>query len=141
MKTILVGFDGSEPSVRAAKMAADLAKQTGATVRLACIVPPVWLPSADITGVLYDQLRDSQRARAQAMLETQLPPLKELGAPVETVLGEGAPADELARLTEAPEVDFVAVGNASHRGLARVFLGSVAYRLLHVSKKPVLVVH
>jgi nucleotide-binding universal stress UspA family protein len=140
MKTILVGFDGSEPAVRAAQEAAKLAKETGATVRLACVVPPVWLPSADITGTLYTELHDSQRARGQAMLDEQTALLEKTGVTVEPMLGEGAPADELARLSEAPEVGMIAVGNASHRGLARVFLGSVSYRLLHLAKKPVLVV-
>jgi nucleotide-binding universal stress UspA family protein len=141
MKTILVGFDGSEPSVRAAQQAVTLAKQTGAGLLLACVVPPVWLPSADITGTLYTELQQSQQARGRALIDAQAALLKDTGVAVETVLGQGAPADELARLAEAPEVELIAVGNASHRGLARVFLGSVTYRLLHLAKKPVLVVH
>jgi nucleotide-binding universal stress UspA family protein len=104
------------------------------------VVPPVWLPSADITGTLYTELHDSQRARGQAMVREQQAALEKTGVQVEAVLGEGAPADELAKLAEAPEVAWIAVGNASHRGLARVFLGSVSYRLLHLAKKPVLVV-
>lgn len=141
MKTILVGYDGSEPSLRAAKQAADVAKKMGLGVRLACVVPPVWLPTADITGALYDQLRESQLERARALLKEPLPVLKDFGVPVEAVLSEGPPADELARMAESPEVEMIAVGTTSGHAIARAFLGSVAYRLLHLAKKPVLVVH
>jgi nucleotide-binding universal stress UspA family protein len=141
MQMILVGYDGSEPSKRAARQAAKMAKQLGLGVRLACVVPPVWLPTADFTGSLYDQLRESQLDRARALLKEAVASLKETEVHVETALCEGPPADELLQLSQVDDVEMIAMGTTSGHAIARVFLGSVAYRLLHLAKKPVLVVH
>ena len=45
MKAILAAVDGSKPSERAARMAADIAVRFGAQVTLICVLEPFWIPT------------------------------------------------------------------------------------------------
>ena len=53
----------------------------------------------------------------------------------------GAPAEAIAEEGAASDVGLVVMGSRGHGAVARMFLGSVSDRLVHISSKPVLVVH
>jgi nucleotide-binding universal stress UspA family protein len=59
---------------------------------------------------------------------------------VETIVEPGAPAETLAELAKAGEVDLVVVGHRGRNALSRALMGSVADRLVQICSKPVLVV-
>jgi nucleotide-binding universal stress UspA family protein len=59
----------------------------------------------------------------------------------ETSVLSGSPAETLAEAAAAPDVDLVVLGSRGRGAVARVLLGSVSDRLIHISPKPVLVVH
>jgi nucleotide-binding universal stress UspA family protein len=52
----------------------------------------------------------------------------------------GAPAETIADLAMDEGFDLVVVGNKGRGAVSRVLLGSVADRLTHICKRPVLVV-
>ncbi len=136
MKKVLVAVDGSPPSLHAAKMALQLAKATGAELTVAYSVPPVALPG-EVPFTIVNDVAKADTTRGQHLLDDML---KELGGPAQVVLLEGAPAERIAEIAETQGFDLVVVGSRGRNAVARLFLGSVADRLVHICKMPVLVV-
>lgn len=66
--------------------------------------------------------------------------VKDLGSSDVTSLElEGPVAERLAEVAEQDGFDLVVVGSRGRNAVVRMFLGSVADRLVHICKKPVLV--
>ncbi len=140
MKRILVAVDGSESALKAARMAAEIAQRFGAKLTLVHVVPRLLLPP-DVYGLTIAEVEKEHRAYADALLEKAAAALQgpdlELGR---TVL-YGSPAEAIAEEAATGDVGMVVVGSRGHGAVARMFLGSVSDRLVHISPKPVLVVH
>jgi len=141
MKRILVGFDGSEPSQRAARLAAEMAAATGAAVTLTEVVPQLFIPG-DSGGMMTADLMARDHRIAQEHLTAAAAELRAGGAPVEvsTEVLEGSPSAEMAHAADDPEVELVIVGRSGKGALQRAILGSVAGRLAQSCPKPVMIV-
>ena len=138
MKTILVAVDGSEPSLKGVGMAAELARSLGARLELVYVIPPVLLPPTVYADTIK-KIEEGATQHGQQLLLTAsraVPP----GVEHQTVLLNGAPAEALADLSLADRVWGLVIGARGHNAVSRVLLGSVADRLVHICKKPVLVV-
>ena len=139
MRRILVGVDGSEPSQGAARLAAEIAVRFGAQLTLAYVVPNLLLPP-DAYGLNVEDVEQGNREFGQTVLTRCLADLGEAGARAETVVLSGSPAESLAEAAASGAADLVVVGSRGRGSVARVLLGSVSDRLVHISPKPVLVV-
>jgi nucleotide-binding universal stress UspA family protein len=139
MKRILVGVDGSEASMKAAQLAAEIAIRFGARVTLAYVVPRLLLPP-DAYGLTVADVEQEHRVFGEKLLAHALTRLGESGVQVDTVVLTGPPAEGLAESAQAIDVDLVAVGSRGRGAVARMLLGSVTDRLVHICPKPVLVV-
>ena len=140
MKRIVVGIDGSEPGWSALTRAAELARATGASLQVAHIRPPISGLAdegyqADAAGWV-----EAREAYSQGLLREAVARVKEAGIEVESVSKLGTPAETLADLAQAKEVTMAVVGHRGRNLAARLFVGSVADRLMQISPKPVLVV-
>jgi nucleotide-binding universal stress UspA family protein len=140
MKRILVAVDGSDASLKAARMAADVALRFGAKLTLCHVVPKLLLPP-DVYGLTIAEVEKEHRAYADRLLETAVATLDEPGVDITTTVLYGSPAEAIAEAGAATDVGMIVVGSRGHGSVARVFLGSVSDRLVHISTKPVLVVH
>jgi nucleotide-binding universal stress UspA family protein len=137
MKKILVAVDGSEPSLHAARVAKELAEGMHATITLAHSVPPMMLPGE----VPFTVVNDVLNAEIQNGKDLLGRATEELGGDNVTTLElEGPPAERIAEIAEAEDYDLVVVGSAGRNAIERLILGSVADRVVHICKKPVLVV-
>jgi len=56
----------------------------------------------------------------------------------EFVIKKGNPAKEICKFAEEEDVNLIAMASHGDTGIARWALGSVAYQVVHYSKKPVL---
>ena len=139
MKRILVAVDGSEPSLKAARMGADVAMRFGAKLTLVHVVPKLLLPP-DVYGLTIAEVEREHRAYADRLLERAVEELGEPGLDVSTSVLYGSPAEALAEEAAASDVGMIVVGSRGHGAVARMFLGSVSDRLVHISSKPTLVV-
>ena len=136
MKKILVAVDGSKPSFHAAAMAIELARATGAKLTAAYSVVPLMMPG-EVPFTVVNQIVDAEVARAKAVLQEvrdQFP-----AATFSTVELQGSAAEAIAGHAEEGGYDLIVVGSRGRNAVARVLLGSVADRLVHISRKPVLV--
>ena len=141
-KTVVVGTDGSDSSLRAVDRAGQLASGPDAKV----IVASAYLPSpedtraADLlkdegykmsgTAPVYELLHDA-RDRATAAGATA----------VEERAIEGAPDDALLALVNEVGADVLVVGNVGLNTIAGRLLGSVPANVARRAKSDVLIVH
>ncbi len=139
MKRILVAVDGSDASIKAARMAADIALRFGATLTLVHVVPKLLLPP-DVYGLTIAEVEKEHRAYADRLLEKAVAALDEPGIDVTTAVLYGSPAEAIAEESAASDIGLIVVGSRGHGAVARMFLGSVSDRLVHIGPKPVLVV-
>lgn len=140
MKRILVAIDGSDPSLKAARMAADIALRFGAQLTLVHVVPKLLLPP-DVYGLTLAEVEREHRAYAEKLLQKAVSFLAEPGIDTSSTILYGSPAESIAEEAAAQDVGMVVVGSRGHGAVARMFLGSVSDRIVHISPKPVLVVH
>lgn len=136
---IVVGVDGSDPSVEALRWALGEAAVHGARVEAihAWQYPYV----ADVTGMAAypldrGELEEVARTTlARAVEAAGSPPA---GVAVEQVLAHGGTAGVL--IDAARDADLLVVGTRSHGGFSGLLLGSVSQQCTHHAPCPVVVV-
>jgi nucleotide-binding universal stress UspA family protein len=121
-------------------MASDIALRFGAKLTLCHVVPKLLLPP-DVYGLTIAEVEKEHRAYADRLLETAVSNLDEPGLEISTSVLYGSPAEAIAEEGAAQDIGMIVVGSRGHGAVARMFLGSVSDRLVHISPKPVLVVH
>jgi nucleotide-binding universal stress UspA family protein len=132
---VLVGVDGSEPSLRAAEWAAADAATAGLRVSV-CYVSDV-SPLADVP--LPQEVPQVARAYGQRMVDRALARIRQ-AAPVDAIgeVANGNPAAELIR--RAAGAEQVVLGSRGAGGFERLVLGSVGAEVAAHAPGPVVVV-
>lgn len=138
MKRILVAVDGSDASVRAARFSLALAGEQGAAVTLAYVVPPMIVPG-DAPWAPVTEIRAEDQRRGLRLLDEILAALDRPAA--DTLVRIGPPAETLADTAACEGFDLIVVGSSGKGAVKRLLVGSTADRLVHISPRPVLVVH
>lgn len=141
-KTVVVGTDGSDSSLRAVDRAGALA--SGPDARL--VVATAYFPSTDdsrAADVLKDEgYKMAGNAPIYAILREARDRAKAAGATsIEEKAIVGAPVDALVDLAEEVEADLLVVGNVGLSTIAGRLLGSVPANVARRSKVDVLIVH
>jgi nucleotide-binding universal stress UspA family protein len=140
MKRILVGVDGSKESRQAADYAADLAQAMGSQLMIVCVAHvPVALGAPELVQRASSWQAEEEKNAAAIAKETAAAVVRK-GVPIETLVQSGPPAETIADLARAGEVDLVVVGHRGRGAITRMLMGSVADRLVQISPKPVLIV-
>ena len=133
---IVVGVDGSEPSMAALRWAIRQAKQTGSSVDavIAWRVPSGYglAPIGD-GGVDFEG--DAKKILADALSEVGG---TESNVVIRPAVVEGHPADVL--VWSARGADLLVVGSRGHGGFTSALLGSVSRHCVHHASCPVLVI-
>ncbi len=140
IQRVLAAVDGSDPSLKAVRMAAEVARRFGSKLTLIHVVPRLLLPP-DVYGLTIATVEKEHRAYAEGVLDGALTAIEGPDLEASTRVLFGPPAECIAEEATAPDVGLVVVGSRGHGAVARMFLGSVSDRLVHICSKPVLVVH
>jgi len=139
---ILVATDLSETSGRALAVAVQLARDHGAALRILHVVHDVasepW--AIEAAGVDFGALTAEVRDRAERDLAACVARINPAPERMTAEVLVGRPAAEIIRRAADLHADLVVVGSHGRGPLGRVFLGSVADRVLRESGCPVLVV-
>ncbi len=145
MKTkTLLATDGSEGSERAAKFLFGLAEQTGCEIVVLHVVRPLtqWLMPSEAglmaSGEIMTQLLETAREEGKAIVSRFVAMFP--GCNVRGLLAEGDPGAQIAEVAAGEGADMVVMGSRGMSQIEGLLLGSVTNRVLHLSKKPVLVV-
>ena len=144
LKKVLVATDFSEASDAAFMYGRTLASSFGAAMHVVHVVEPVYLNAmgaeayASLTPDLQEQIDLAARSRLHALVLDS----DRSGPAMKTALRR-APAPERAIVEYAKEegIDLVVMGTRGRGGVAHLFLGSVAERVVRTAPCPVLTVH
>ena len=135
---ILLGVDGSEHGLNAAKVAGDLARSLQAQ-RLRIVVAydaiPPYLGEPNLQHAI-----DARLNQANAVLEAAVQAVGEVPAEVHTELIEGSPAEAIIEVANTRGSDLIVIGS---RGLGRItgaVLGSTSQKVVAHAPCPVLIV-
>ena|SRR5687768_3602500 len=143
-KHILIPTDGSSVSAKAVKAGIAFAKQTGARVTGYSAVDSVPMHLYGEGYVADEKMIVEFERRAQAAAK------KSLAAIAREAAKAGVPFEPVARAARTPyegiveaaqkhDCDLILMSSHGRRGLARLTLGSVADKVIQLSKVPVLV--
>jgi nucleotide-binding universal stress UspA family protein len=141
-KTVVVGTDGSDSSLRAVDRAGSIAAGAGAKL----IVTTAYFPQSEdqrAADVLKDEgYKMSGNAPIYAILREAKERAHAAGATeIEEKAIVGAPVDALVELAEEVKADLLVVGNVGLSTIAGRLLGSVPANVARRSKIDVLIVH
>jgi nucleotide-binding universal stress UspA family protein len=150
--SILVPLDGSPLSEYALPVASDIARRSGAALRLVHVhmratSDPIYVEGLPVIDK-HLQSRDTdheraylERIRDRISAEQNLRVTSAIRNPVSDVDRDMTIADALAADAAAADTDLVVMTTHGRGGLARFWLGSVADALVHVSSVPILSLH
>jgi nucleotide-binding universal stress UspA family protein len=141
-RRILHASDFSAASNAAFKKAIEMAKASRAELLIVHVINPI-VPVAGegyVSPKMYEDLAASTRAWARKQLDRLLGKAKKSGVRGKGVLAEGAAHEQIARIAKTKRADLVVMGTHGRSGFARLFLGSVAGRVVTAAPCPVLTV-
>jgi nucleotide-binding universal stress UspA family protein len=145
-RTVVVGTDGSESSLRAVSRAGALAGACGATLVVTCAyLPPdgderELARAGDVLGDEAYQVMGSHPA--EELVRTAADRARAAGAgEVRTLAVLGSPVETLLEVVRREDADLLVVGNRGLNGIRGRLLGSVPADATRRSEVDVLVVH
>jgi nucleotide-binding universal stress UspA family protein len=143
IRRILHPSDFSKASGAAFTKAVELAKTNQAhLVLLHVLAPPLPLMAGEgyVSPQVYEDLDKSARAYASKELASLVAKAKKAGVRANAVLRDGVAHEQILRGARSPRADMIVIGTHGRTGLAKLFLGSVAGRVVSTAKCPVMTV-
>jgi nucleotide-binding universal stress UspA family protein len=89
---------------------------------------------------IYDDLIKSEQAQAQRRLNTLVAAAKKAGVRATGLLLEGVASEQIVRAARGRRAGMIVMGTHGRTGLAKLFLGSVAERVVGSAPCPVMTV-
>ena len=142
---ILVSTDGSKLSQKAVKLAARLAKATGASVTGVYVIAPYVAPAYGegaiytygVSPARYREItgREAKKALAAVEVDARIAGVEYRAAS----LIANNPWEGIIRTARAKKCDLIVMASHGRRGLAGLLLGSETTKVLTHSKIPVLI--
>ena len=140
---IVLSVDGSEDSDKAVRTTGELARQNGSNVLvvhgrdLALMGPPV--PSAPVPPRQLDLETEEE---AQRLVDDAVSQLREQGVDVKGMVlpNQGRLAQQIVEAAEADHATAIVLGSRGMSRLHELMIGSVADKVIRLSKVPVLLV-
>ena len=142
IRNILVGTDFSPASRPAIRLAVEMAAANSAALWIAHVAaPPVPLATEGyVLPRFYEDMMLSIRADAQKRLRRLLSTARKSGVRARSLILNGVPHEALNRAARRHRADLLILGTHGRTGLARLFVGSVASRVVATAPCPVLTV-
>jgi len=136
-QNILVPTDFGDASEQAISYATSLAQELDAKLTLLHVhEPPTTHPYGEALAWPIEDFAQG----AKIWLDDATSTLKRKYPRTESVMETGRPADRILAAAKARKADLIVMGTHGRRGLAHVFFGSVAEKVVRRSPVPVLTV-
>lgn len=122
--------------------AVDMAKKGKAELLLVHVLAPVppLFGERYVSAQTYNEIERSARRAGEKQLHALVERARKAGARARGLLLYGAPHVAIVRTARAKRADIIVMGTHGRTGLAKLFLGSVAGRIIATAPCPVLTV-
>jgi nucleotide-binding universal stress UspA family protein len=140
IRRILHPSDFSRASAAAFTKAVDLANANKAELRLVHGLAPTlpMLGDGYVSPKVYEDLVASARGYGKKNLDALVAKAKKAGGRAKSVLLGGVAHEQIARTARRLRADLVVMGTQGRTGLAKLFVGSVAGRVVAIAPCPVM---
>lgn len=131
---IVAAVDGSECSMKAARLAGDVAEQFGGEV--------IVVHLAEMFAAWSVAVESETPTEAAELADAAVRELKDRGIsarPEIRLCPRGAVAHSLVDIVEAEDADLLVMGSRGLGEVSGLLLGSITHRVLHLAKVPVLI--
>lgn len=144
-KKILCAVDGSQNSLRAAKAAAETAKQTGGTVTLVVVAKPVKLSEKVKEFLSNERIMGEPTYVLEPMTEAVIAEAREAASAAgvpdpKTQVTEGPPARTIVEIAKVGKFDSIFLGSRGLGDLESALLGSVSHKVASLAPCSVVLV-
>ncbi len=142
IKNILYATDFSPASEPALEEAVDLAKQNDANLLLVHVIEPVRYVAGEEFGgpELYVKLEEITDQNAKASMNKLVEKVESLKVKAKSQLLKGVAHEQIVNAAESAKVDMIVIGTHGRTGFSKLFMGSVAGRVISTALCPVLTV-
>ena len=139
---VLHPTDFSSASAPAFARAIDTARADRAELTIAHVLPLIAPMTGDsyVSPKIYDEMDRANRAYAERRLAALAARARKRGVRVRTLLLDGAPWEAISRAARGRRANLIVMGTHGRTGLKKLFLGSVAERVIATAPCPVLTV-
>lgn len=134
---ILLAVDGSDHALRAANVAADLARSMKAELRIVVVYDPIppYLGEPNLQHAINARLNE-----AQAILDKAVEAVGDVPGEVQTGLIEGNAAEIIIEVAKTRGSDLIVMGSRGLGRLSGLLLGSTSQKIVTHAPCPVLIV-
>lgn len=142
IRNILVATDFSTASRPAFRRAVEMASETGAALWIAHVASPATplSPEGYVLPRFYEEMNLAIRTDARKRLRTLLSRARKSGVRARSLILNGVPHEALNRAARRHRADLMVLGTHGRTGVAKLFVGSVASRVVATSRCPVLTI-
>ena len=142
IRRILFASDFSKASAKAFTTAMTLAAANKATLTILHVIVPFSPigPEIYIDARTWDDINAEARRWSLQQLVKLTKKARTTGARATSFLVEGDPAREIVRIARSKQADLLVVGTHGRTGLTKLFVGSVAGRVVATASCPVVTV-
>jgi nucleotide-binding universal stress UspA family protein len=142
IKRILHATDFSKASARALQEAVKLARENSARLLVVHVIEPTpYVAGGEFGGAeIYMKLEDAMKRNAQSSMSRLMQRLKKLKIKAESLLLRGSAHEQIVKAAKSRKADIVVIGTHGRTGLSKLFLGSVAGKVVSLATCPVMTV-
>lgn len=136
-ENILVAVDGSDHSLKAAKLAGDLARLSGGKLRVLTAYDevPSYLGEPNLSQVIAKRTE-----KAEQVLEAATAEIGDIPGGCETDMLSGDPAEAILRAVETFNIDLIVMGTRGQGDIKSLLLGSQSHKVVSAAPCPVMLV-
>lgn len=142
-RKILYATDYSRASARALDEAVRLARQNDAELLVVHVMEPVtpYVTGEDFgSAELYMKLEETTKKEAEFSMNKLLDKLQKSKVKAKGLLLKGTPHDQIVSAAKRRNADLIVIGTHGRTGLSKLFMGSVAGKVVSTASCPVLTV-
>jgi len=134
---ILLAVDGSDHSLKAAKLAGNLARLSGGTLQVITAYEELlsYLGEPNLSHAIAERTEKAEKVIAEATQE-----IGEIPGNCEAEILSGDPAETILRVIEINDIDLVILGTRGRGGIKSLLLGSQSHKVVSAAPCPVLLV-
>ena len=142
IRKILYATDYSKASDRALEEAINLAKQNETELLVVHVLEPIPYAAGEEFGgaELYLRLEDATKRESQTTMDKLIRRLQRSKVKAKSLLLRGSAHDQIVKAAKSKKVDMIVIGTHGRTGLSKLFMGSVAAKVVSTATCPVVTV-